>query len=315
MLAGVGRVAAQVVALAEATQTEYTVRAVAARVPGGQVVLTLVGDVEPGAPLQWQCKPAGLSQFTNVLESPNYYGTTTTTLRIDTTSTAMSGDQFRCVVRTPAGAVLSTTATLVVGPPSLAIVRGNHQSTEAGRFNAIPFDVALWDAAGTTPLVDTPVTFTVKSGGGLLSATPAGTNLDAALTLTTDVDGTAQAYYRHAGLPNILSTIQAVAGTREVIFESTSLAAGATDRMGGAPGQTTRDPRLAMSGKGARTGVIEMSGGLGPSQRPGTNRAASGPTLERSETLLGIEIKLRTRPNEYYRVNTTTWAIASDSGP
>jgi uncharacterized delta-60 repeat protein len=52
------------------------------------------------APLsyQWQRQPAGTGSFSNLSNSGNYAGTTTTTLSLTGASIAMHGDQFRCVV-------------------------------------------------------------------------------------------------------------------------------------------------------------------------------------------------------------------------
>jgi len=48
--------------------------------------------------------------------------------------------------------------------PSLAIVGGNKQASLAGEFNPLPFDVAVWNADGTGPLVNAPITYSIISG-------------------------------------------------------------------------------------------------------------------------------------------------------
>lgn len=57
------------------------------------------------------------------------------------------------------------------------------------QFNLLPFDIAIWNTAGTAPLVNAPVLITVNSGGGWLSATNGiGAVLTKTLQLATDAD-------------------------------------------------------------------------------------------------------------------------------
>ncbi len=60
---------------------------------------------------QWQRRPVGGSTFTNLSDGGAYAGATTATLTVSSTTTAMSGDQFQCVVQLPA-------ATITTSPPS-----------------------------------------------------------------------------------------------------------------------------------------------------------------------------------------------------
>lgn len=109
--------------------------------------------------------------------------------------------------------------------PTLALIAGDQQYGQIGQFNLLPFDIAIWNAAGTAPLVNAPVLLTVSYGGGMLSKFN-GVNgpvvLTKNLTLTTDVDGTVKGYYQHGPYELISSSIQVVAGTRKWQFSTCS---------------------------------------------------------------------------------------------
>jgi alpha-tubulin suppressor-like RCC1 family protein/chitodextrinase len=105
--------------------------------------------------------------------------------------------------------------------PTIVILGGNTQTTPAGQFNPLGFDVAVWNSAGTAPLVNAPVTFSVLSGGGQMaaSATPP---LFFTLVRRTDVDGSIDAFYKQPGSSGVSSQIRASAGTAQVTFDTTS---------------------------------------------------------------------------------------------
>jgi chitodextrinase len=107
--------------------------------------------------------------------------------------------------------------------PTLALLSGNQQYGTIGQFNLQPFDVAVWNAAGTAPLINAPVLLTVGIGGGWLSETN-DTNafLTKTLYLMTDGDGTVSAYYQQGSTVGVTSYIQVVAGTQILQFTTYS---------------------------------------------------------------------------------------------
>lgn len=109
--------------------------------------------------------------------------------------------------------------------PTLALIAGDQQYGQVGQFNLLPFDIAIWNEAGTAPLVNAPVLLTVSYGGGMLSKFN-GINgpvvLTTNLTLTTDLDGTVHGYYQQGPYELIASGIQVVAGTRKWEFTTYS---------------------------------------------------------------------------------------------
>lgn len=109
--------------------------------------------------------------------------------------------------------------------PTLALIAGDQQYGQIGQFNLLPFDIAIWNTAGTAPLVNAPVLLTVNSGGGWLSATNgSGAVLTKTLQLTTDGDGTVHGYYQQGSTEFVVSSIQVVAGNQTWQFTSYSYA-------------------------------------------------------------------------------------------
>ncbi|HET7812098.1 MAG TPA: hypothetical protein VFL16_16120, partial [Steroidobacteraceae bacterium] len=64
--------------------------------------------------LKWQRAPAGSSTFADLTDGGAYAGSSTRTLTVSGTTTAMSGDQYRLVATTGAGSASSNAATLTV---------------------------------------------------------------------------------------------------------------------------------------------------------------------------------------------------------
>lgn len=107
--------------------------------------------------------------------------------------------------------------------PTLIILDGNYQSAPTGQFNSFAFDIGVWNSAGTAPLVNVPVSFTVQSGGGKLALTNTGSpSLADTVDLITDVNGTAQIYYKQPGAASIQSQIKFSAGNSQLLLETTS---------------------------------------------------------------------------------------------
>jgi chitodextrinase len=115
-----------------------------------------------------------------------------------------------------------------VGPavaPTVTLLSGDQQTGLINQFNAAPFYVAVWNSAGTAPLVGKSVAFNVTSGGGQLSAThDANATLSTSLNLTTDAYGTVNAYYKQGGTPSVTSYIQAASGGASVQITTYSMA-------------------------------------------------------------------------------------------
>lgn len=114
--------------------------------------------------------------------------------------------------------------------PTLNLVSGDQQYGQVGQFNLLPFDIAIWNTAGTAPLVNAPVLITVNAGGGWLSLTnDANAVLTKTLNLTTDADGTIHAYYQQGTSVSVVSSIQVVAGNQTWQFTTTSYEANGTN--------------------------------------------------------------------------------------
>lgn len=107
--------------------------------------------------------------------------------------------------------------------PTVGILSGNNQSAPAGDFNSAPLDVAVWSSDGTMPYVNAPVSYTVVSGGGLLSAESGGLSpTEPSVVVQTDEDGVASVYFKQPEVAGIASVISATAATYTVTFNSLS---------------------------------------------------------------------------------------------
>jgi Alpha/beta hydrolase of unknown function (DUF900) len=105
--------------------------------------------------------------------------------------------------------------------PTLTIVSGNNQSAWIGQLTSQPFIVSVKNAAGTAPLANAPVIFTVQSGGGQLATTNTGSPaLSTTLSLTTDTNGNAQAYYQQPVVEGQQSQVRVSAGLAQAIFDT-----------------------------------------------------------------------------------------------
>jgi len=114
--------------------------------------------------------------------------------------------------------------------PQLSIVSGNNQTGAAGQFNAQPFVINVANPAGTAPLANAPVVFTVQSGGGKLALSGTGNPaLSDALTVRTDANGRVQVYYQQPGANGVQSNITVAAGSALTTIATSSLASELVD--------------------------------------------------------------------------------------
>jgi len=74
---------------------------------------------------QWQRAPSGSATFASLSDNSTYNGSATATLVVNGTTLAMTGDQFQCIVSTPAGtAVSAPAASLTVVPVGVSTFAG-----------------------------------------------------------------------------------------------------------------------------------------------------------------------------------------------
>jgi len=117
--------------------------------------------------------------------------------------------------------------------PQLTVVSGDNQFGLAGQFNALPFVITVMNVAGTAPLANAPVTFTVQGGGGQLALTNSSSAmLSTTLTLSTDATGTAQVFFQQPATGNGAIAILANAGQAQVTFTTTTGTPGDSDGNG-----------------------------------------------------------------------------------
>ena len=239
--------------------------------------------------------------FTNMNASQN----SNQTLRYVTGAVAAALIASIALAKEAAPAAPTSTAS----QPTITVLAGDHQTGTPGKFNAKPFDLAVWNAAGTEPLVDTEVTFTVQTGGGVLASSKDPVALPSyTLTLKTDEDGTVQAFYQQPVALGILSQIKASAGSAEIVLETTSLAAGDAGSDGSDGTGAGRAAGLAASDRSEAARAV-LAGLVASSRQAHANAAArSAPPTARALTLSTTSVKIRT-PSQAYAINTASWEI------
>jgi len=89
---------------------------------GGTANFTVVTNGNPAPTLQWQVSTNGGANYTNVINTANITGNTSTTLTISATPAAANGDWFRCVANNTVATVNSTAGLLTVNtPPTITV--------------------------------------------------------------------------------------------------------------------------------------------------------------------------------------------------
>jgi hypothetical protein len=105
--------------------------------------------------------------------------------------------------------------------PSLLVYSGDNQTAAPNTFDAQPLELAVWNAAATAPLVNAWVVFSVTSQEGNLAESLAGP-LFRNLTVLTDQDGIAKAYFKQGSSFGVTSTISVTAGNAQLLMHSMS---------------------------------------------------------------------------------------------
>ena len=155
--------------------------------PGATGVLTVAaGGVAPLS-YQWQRLPAGSATWVSLADDATYSGTATTTLTVSGLTTAMNGDQFRCVITNPFGSVTSSAATLTVAtfpatitasPVSLTVPPGGSGTFTAGgggtpaptfQWQRLPAGGATWASLADNATYAGSATATLMVNGASLA--------------------------------------------------------------------------------------------------------------------------------------------------
>lgn len=176
---------------------------------GATTTFSVVGAGTP-APTgyQWQRKPAGSTDFANLVPDLVYSGVTTATLTVSSATQIMSGDQFRVVVANGVSpAAVSNAATLTVG------IAPAFTSAAAASFRALQPGTFTVTTDSTTPVTfvasGLPSWATLGATSGVLSGTPpdtTGSPFTLTITATNGIAAT-QAFTLTVLPPNLPPTI------------------------------------------------------------------------------------------------------------
>jgi sugar lactone lactonase YvrE len=88
-----------------------------------RAVFTVAAGGNPAPTFQWQRLPADSVTWETLTEGGSYHGVTTNALSVDTTTAAMAGDQFRCLITNPLGSATSSAVTLTVSGAASALLQ------------------------------------------------------------------------------------------------------------------------------------------------------------------------------------------------
>lgn len=209
--------------------------------------------------------------------------------------------------------------------PTLTIVGGNNQTAAPGTFSPLALDVGVWSDSASSPLVGAPLTFAVSNGGGKLAAALNGPLSDT-LTVRTDVDGAAQAYYQQPSAPSVTSTVTVSAGTASVVFHSASAGSNADADGNGLPdhweqqhfGAVGADPNADSDGDGL-TNAQELAANTNPND-PAASDLILTPILDSGDRLFEdytLKIKVTNQagqpvPNVLVNVRSLNSNLLSD---
>jgi sugar lactone lactonase YvrE len=102
----------------------FTTQPTAQTVSNSQrAVFTVAAGGNPAPTYQWQRLPAGSATWENLSDGGSYHGVATNTLTVDTTTVAMAGDQFRCLIANSLGNATSGAVTLAVSGAGSALLQ------------------------------------------------------------------------------------------------------------------------------------------------------------------------------------------------
>jgi serine/threonine protein kinase, bacterial len=157
---------------------------------------------------QWQVMAAGTTTWVNLANNGTYSGVTTGVLTVNAVTTAMSGDQFQCIIN---GDVTTPAATLVVVAPEFYVSTFAGQAGVTGTANGvgtaaqfnIPEEVAL-DAGGNIFVAD-------SLNNSVRKITPAG-NVTTVAGSSTGVAGYANATGTAALFDNVNAVVVGAGG-------------------------------------------------------------------------------------------------------
>lgn len=128
--------------------------------PGQDALFTVMAIGAPLPTYQWLRQPAGSTVWTNLVDDLTYQGSGTSQLTVRNTTTAMSGDQFLCLVSNSSGSIMSA-------PPALLSVNARMViSTLAGLAGAF----GTSDGTGTNARFASPFGIAVGAGGNVYVA-------------------------------------------------------------------------------------------------------------------------------------------------
>jgi sugar lactone lactonase YvrE len=186
-----------------------------------QNLTATIGVTAAGTPMsyQWQRMPAGSTSWANLSDNATYGGSATATLTVAGTTTAMSGDQFQCLVDySGTGTITSPqpTALVVESPWTVSTLAG---AAGTGTVNADGSTGTLTNGTGAAARFNYPTGIAIDNATGNLYVSDCYNNVIRMVTPS----GTVTTPYGSGkvGLTNATGTAAAFNYPRDIAIDST----------------------------------------------------------------------------------------------
>ncbi|MFA5263491.1 MAG: immunoglobulin domain-containing protein [Opitutaceae bacterium] len=186
---------------------------------GQDITFSATASGTPVPTLKWQVLTSPSGTWTDLSNGGAYMGTTTATLAISSTTTAMSGYQYRCMATNSTGSALSSLATLTVNPfvaapvfsaqPASTTVTAGQNTSFSATVSGTPTPTVKWQVQTSS----TGTWADLSDGGSCEGATTATLAITAA---TTSMSG----YQFRCVATNSVSSVNSTAAT--LIVNSTT---------------------------------------------------------------------------------------------
>ena len=175
-------------------------------VVGANAGFNVVATATPAATLQWQRQPAGTTGFTDLTNGSTYSGVTGESLTVNSATTAMSGDQFRCVASNGIlPNAVSNAATLTVNPPLTTIMPTTRTAVADGESYSITVaSNTSWTASSNQTWAT--VSPASGNGNGSVMITVAPVTSASSRTATITIGGQSHALTQNGATTIVITT-------------------------------------------------------------------------------------------------------------
>lgn len=157
--------------------------------PGSAAAFSVAVSGNPAPALRWQRLAAGAAAWTDLAQGGSYRGVAAATLTVRSVTTAMSGDQFRCVASNSLGSATSAAASLTVPAPAGDLLQYPVGIVRDSAGNLIVVDAGANVIRRITPTGVVTLLAGTVNGAGSLDGTGAAASFNSPGALAADAAG------------------------------------------------------------------------------------------------------------------------------